>query len=75
MAIVTEAGELKPGLRSYDQRVTACLVDRLRGRAETSGPKTVLLVHNSGLLALLQGLWWLCPMEDSKQKPALDGRL
>ncbi|MFH9007223.1 BREX system serine/threonine kinase PglW [Streptomyces afghaniensis] len=96
-AVFTESGELKPGLRSYAQRVTARLADRLRELAETSGPRTVLFIHDSGLLAryfdggghdLLvslqqaarrpaespHGLWWLCPMEDPKQTPALDGR-
>ncbi|GHJ98551.1 hypothetical protein SY2F82_03490 [Streptomyces sp. Y2F8-2] len=96
-AAFTESGELKPGLRSYVQRVTARLTERLKELAERTGPKTVLFVHNSGLIAryfdgggheLLvslqqsarrpadtpHGLWWLCPMEDPKQTPSLDGR-
>ncbi|QDN97731.1 BREX system serine/threonine kinase PglW [Streptomyces sp. S1A1-8] len=96
-ATFTESGELKPGLRSYAQRVTARLADRLREVAEASGPRTVLFVHNSGLIAryfdggghdllvslqqsarrpaeVPHGLWWLCPMEDPKQTPSLDGR-
>lgn len=96
-ALFTGTGKLKPGLPSCAQRVTARLADRLGERAKPSGPKTVLLVHNSGLLEryfggarhallasvlrqaarrkteALHGLWWLCPMEESKQKPALYG--
>ncbi|MEU9531658.1 hypothetical protein AB0D00_04940 [Streptomyces sp. NPDC048213] len=71
--------------------------ERLVGTAEEAAPRTVLFVHNAGLLArcfdggghdLLvtvqqaarrpaqspHGLWWLCPMEDPKQTPSLDGR-
>jgi serine/threonine protein kinase len=96
-AAFTAGGELKPGLRSYVQRVTGRLSERFTTLAETSGPKAVLFVHNAGLLAryfdggghdLLvhlqhaarrpaqdpHGLWWLCPMEDPKQTPTLDGR-
>ncbi|MGW6057534.1 BREX system serine/threonine kinase PglW [Streptomyces sp. NPDC055189] len=95
--VFTESGELKPGLRSYSQRVTDRLAERLRSMAEESGPKAVLFVHNAGLISryyeggghdLLvglqqsarrpaeapHGLWWLCPMEDPKQTPSLDGR-
>ncbi|MER6554789.1 BREX system serine/threonine kinase PglW [Streptomyces sp. NPDC001725] len=93
----TGSGELKPGLRSYVQRVTGRMSERLVVMAEEAGPRTVLFVHNAGLLAryfdggghdLLvtvqqaarrpaqspHGLWWLCPMEDPKQTPSLDGR-
>ncbi|MGH3310941.1 MAG: hypothetical protein ACRDP3_10190, partial [Streptomyces sp.] len=96
-AAFTGTGELKPGLRSYVQRVTERLSARLTDLAETADPKAVLFVHNAGLLAryfdggghdLLvnlqqaarrptqapHGLWWLCPMEDPKQTPSLDGR-
>ncbi|MER6499616.1 hypothetical protein ABT218_09535 [Streptomyces sp. NPDC001455] len=93
----TGSGELKPGLRSYVQRVTGRMSERLIGMAEEAGSKAVLFVHNASLLAryfdggghdllvTLQqaarrpaqsphGLWWLCPMEDPKQTPSLDGR-
>lgn len=96
-AAFTQSGELKPGLRSYVQRVTDRLSADLAQLAETAGPKSVLFVHNAGLVAryfdggghdLLvnlqqsarrpanapHGLWWLCPMEDPKQTPSLDGR-
>ncbi|WP_327239595.1 BREX system serine/threonine kinase PglW [Streptomyces sp. NBC_01318] len=96
-AAFTGSGELKPGLRSYVQRVTGQMSERLAGMAEEAGPKTVLFVHNAGLLAryfdggghdllvtlqqtarrpaqIPHGLWWLCPMEDPKQTPSLDGR-
>ncbi|WOX21232.1 BREX system serine/threonine kinase PglW [Streptomyces solicathayae] len=96
-AAFTTGGELKPGLRSYVQRVTGRLLERFIARAEEAGPKAVLFFHNAGLLAryfdggghdllvalqqaarrpaqLPHGLWWLCPMEDPKQTPSLDGR-
>lgn len=93
----TGSGELKPGLRSYVQRVNGRMSERLVGMAEEAGPRAVLFVHNAGLLAryfdggghdllvtlqqaarrpaqIPHGLWWLCPMEDPKQTPSLDGR-
>lgn len=93
----TETGELGAALRSYTQVVTERLAERLTSRAEVAGTKTILFVHNAGLLArywdgggrelltalqqsarrpadLPHGLWWLCPMEDPKQSPSLDGR-
>lgn len=96
-AAFTESGELKPGLRSYVQRVTDRLAGRLTTLAEAGGPKAVLFMHNAGLIAryfdggghdllvnlqqaarrpaqVPHGLWWLCPMEDPKQTPSLDGR-
>ncbi|MEU4270794.1 BREX system serine/threonine kinase PglW [Streptomyces sp. NPDC026092] len=96
-AAFTSGGELKPGLRSYVQRVTDRLSERFTVRAEEAGPRAVLFFHNASLLAryfdggghdllvnlqqaarrpaqLPHGLWWLCPMEDPKQTPSLDGR-
>jgi hypothetical protein len=96
-AAFTGSGELKPGLRSYVQRVTERLSTRLTTLAEEAGPKAVLFLHNAGLLAryydggghdllvgaqqgarrpaqVPHGLWLLCPMEDPKQTPTLDGR-
>ncbi|MFE1902227.1 BREX system serine/threonine kinase PglW [Streptomyces gardneri] len=96
-AAFTSGGELKPGLRSYVQRVTDRLAEQFTTRAEEAGPRAVLFFHNASLLAryfdggghdllvslqqaarrpaqLPHGLWWLCPMEDPKQTPSLDGR-
>ncbi|MFJ9700589.1 BREX system serine/threonine kinase PglW [Streptomyces fradiae] len=96
-AAFTASGALKPGLRSYVQRVTDRLAGRLVETAEAAGPKAVLFLHDAGLLAryfdggghdllvTLQqaarrpasaphGLWLLCPMEDPRQTPSLDGR-
>ncbi|MGW1090917.1 hypothetical protein ACWD4L_32615 [Streptomyces sp. NPDC002596] len=47
----TGTGVLKPGLRSYVQRVTGRMAERLTGLVEEAGPKTVLFVHSAGLLA------------------------
>ncbi|MET9967561.1 BREX system serine/threonine kinase PglW, partial [Streptomyces sp. NPDC006356] len=69
----TQSGELKPGLRSYVQRVTATLMERLKERAERSGPKTVLFVHNSGLVARYfdgGGHELLVSLQQSARRPA-----
>jgi len=47
----TGSGELKPGLRSYVQRVTGRMSECLVEMAEEAGPKMVLFVHNARLLA------------------------
>ncbi|WP_313895982.1 BREX system serine/threonine kinase PglW [Streptomyces sp. YIM 98790] len=50
-ARLTASGELGAALASYTRAATQRLADRLTSRAEAAGPRTVLFLHNAGLLA------------------------